>query len=219
MPPYSRLVRGIFETGCVVGQRDLSFSLSSRMLLFAFARGRKGTNFTPPSLRLPPRILGHGLPKFRLDFEATSLPFAVYFHLFKGLEPRSIYRDSNVFLNIRKIGPRNGGGGGREGNANVVNVGANFIVVRASLYYIRCTWTLIRVHRTRLRINDNVHFGENVYVCVCVCGLLGTKGAVVLRQRGAGRGLVRKTGESVDGTRGRRRKECTVHVTNSASPP
>lgn len=59
------------------------------------------------------------------------------------------------------------GEGGREGNANVVNVGANFIVVRASLYYIRCTWTLIRVHRTRLRINDNVHFGENrVRVCV-----------------------------------------------------
>lgn len=93
---------------------SLSLSLSSRMLLFAFARGRKGTNFTPPSLRLPPRILGHGLPKFRLDFEATSLPFAVYFHLFKGLEPRSIYRDSNVFLNIRKIGLRNGGGGQRR---------------------------------------------------------------------------------------------------------
>lgn len=40
VPPYSRLVRGIFETGC----RWTARSLSWRML-----RGRKGTNFTPPS--------------------------------------------------------------------------------------------------------------------------------------------------------------------------
>lgn len=95
-------------------------SLDSEISLSLSLRGcfslpsLEGTNFTPPSLRLPPRILGHGLPKFRLDFEATSLPFAVYFHLFKGLEPRSIYRDSNVFLNVRKIGLRNGGGGQRR---------------------------------------------------------------------------------------------------------
>lgn len=48
--------------------------------------------------------------RFRSDIPSV----AVYFHLFKGLEPRSIYRDSNVFLNVRKIGPRNGGGGQRR---------------------------------------------------------------------------------------------------------
>ena len=50
-----------------------------------------------------------------------------------------------------------------------------------------------------------------VCTCVCVCGLLGTwKGAVVLRQRGAG--LVRKTGESVRWNK-RKKKAKRVHRT------